>query len=172
MPRRAYVIDTNVLIVANKREGGTYACAAQCAAAILRVKESGAVVMDASGLILDEYASYLNYKGQPGLGDAFLRWFINNRGRRDLCLTVPLTSNSHEWRAFKEFPDNVRLKTFDRNDQKFVAAARAHGAAVILQASDHKWLNWATELETEGLLVEFLCREELEATRRGKKKGH
>jgi hypothetical protein len=165
--RKPTVVDTNVAVVANHREGGSYACASSCAQALLKLRSNGILLVDSHGLILSEYAKYLNYKGEPGVGDAFFRWFFNNRGRRDLCREVILNELDHAWRRFHEFPDDDALNDFDKDDQKFVATARAEGPkAEILQASDHKWLRWNPHLERHSVVVRFLCPEELAATAR------
>ena len=163
--RQATVIDTNVPVTANRREGGSYACASACALELLAIKDRGHLLLDDQGLILAEYRSYLNYSGQPGAGDAFLRWFFNNRWKADLCSSVPIQQIEHEWRRFEEFPGNIELKDFDPSDQKFVAVANASELkAAILQASDHKWLKWHDALKECEITVRFLCKEELQAT--------
>jgi len=135
------------------------------------LRSSGTLVLDDQELILTEYRNYLNYKGQPGVGDAFLRWFFNNRGRPDLCREVAISHIDHKWRRFEEFPENDALSDFDKSDQKFVATALAAGTTTkILQASDHKWLKWHPALAEVGVRVHFLCEAELLETLKGKKK--
>ena len=163
--RKPTVVDTNVAIIANHRDGGSYSCASSCAKELMRLRETGLLLLDSHGLILSEYKDYLNYKGQPGAGDAFFRWFFNNRGRKDLCREVTINGITAPWRLFREFPADENLKDFDRSDQKFVATARAEDVhAVIVQASDHKWLRWNPHLEKHGVIVRFLCREEMAET--------
>ena len=167
--RKPYVFDTNVAIVANRRDGGSYACAAECAREILEMRRHGLLILDGKGLILAEYQRYLNISGQPGVGDVFLRWIFNNRGRADLCRTVEITDISHPWRRYDEFPDDDRLSNFDPSDQKFVAVSRAHGPlSQIFQAADHKWLAWEAPLQEQQVNVRYLCRAEMETTAAGK----
>lgn len=168
--RKPVVVDTNVPITANRRNGGSYACASACAQELMALRKSGTLVLDRGGLILAEYRNYLNYKGEPGAGDAFFRWFFNNRGKTDLCREIPITPIAHQWRQFEEFPDDETLSNFDKADQKFVSAAIAvKQGASVLQASDHKWLNWHNSLEAHGVEVRFLCKAELFATQNRKK---
>jgi len=168
--RQHAVVDTNVAITANRREGGSYVCANACAQELKALKERGTLVLDDQGLILAEYSKYLNYKGQPGFGDVFFRWVINNRGKADLCKEVTITAINHAWRQFDEFPEDVAMSDFDKSDQKFVAVAAAAGRGTsILQASDHKWLSWHHALRANGIPVKFLCEAELHATRDRKK---
>jgi hypothetical protein len=132
----------------------------------MALRKSGTLLLDDDRLILSEYRNYLNHKGQPGAGDAFLRWFFNNRGKADLCREVPITPILHRWRQFQEFPDDEHLSNFDKADQKFVAVAvAAQNRASVLQATDHKWLNWHKSLRTHGVHVMFLCRQELQAVK-------
>jgi len=132
----------------------------------MALRERGTLVLDDDGLILAEYRKYLNHRGEPGAGDAFLRWFLNNRGKADLCREVAIKAIDHAWRQFDEFPEDDALSTFDKSDQKFVAVAVASGrGATILQATDHKWLSWHDALRANGIAVKFLCEAELQATR-------
>ncbi len=158
------MLDTNVPIVANRRDGGSYACASACAQELLALKSNGLLLLDDQQHILTEYKRYLNHSGQPGAGDAFLRWFFNNRGRRDLCVEVAINPISHAWRHYEEFPDDENLSDFDIADQKFVATARAGKNATIVQSSDHRWLAWSNDLGNNGVSVRFICEGELRAT--------
>jgi hypothetical protein len=63
--RRPFVVDTNVVVTANRRDGGTYTCASRCAQALLEIRAHGSLVLDDGDRILKEYRSYLNYSGQP-----------------------------------------------------------------------------------------------------------
>ena len=124
MPKSLQVVDANVAIIANKRDGGTYACASACAEALMELRRTGKIVLDEDNLILDEYKKYLKYKGMPGAGDAFIKWLFNNRHKSSLCSLVKITSIDVGWRRFEEFPDDVKLSTFDPSDQKFIAVAK------------------------------------------------
>jgi len=159
--RKCQVVDTNVLVVANRRNGGSYACARNCARALLAIKKLGALVVDDRDCILSEYRSYCSLSGQPGIGDSFIRWVHDNRGRTELVQVVALTPGAGGV-SFKEFPDHAGLATFDSADKKFVAAANAHpDKPPILQASDSKWWGWKEPLACRGITVEFLCPDEI-----------
>ncbi len=120
--RRCQVVDTNVLVVANHRDGGSYACARNCARALLAIKNLGAIVLDDAGRILSEYRRYCCVAGQPGLGDSFIKWVHDNVGRADLVHTVsPTAVQGHH--QFAEFPDHPDLSDFDPADEVFVADA-------------------------------------------------
>src|SRR5580704_5712292 len=109
--RRLRVVDTNVLVIANRRDGGSYACAASCARALLEIKNLGVIVLDDSDSILSEYRAYCSVSGQPGVGDSFMKWVHDNSGRRDLVQTVGLTPVDGT-NQFLEFPDHEDLADF------------------------------------------------------------
>ena len=74
------VIDCNVLIAANAREAPPSAeCRASCARQLLTTSEQDVLLEDASNLIFAEYKLYCSFSGQPGPGDRFFRWFLQNR---------------------------------------------------------------------------------------------
>ncbi|MEW6236133.1 MAG: hypothetical protein AB1656_12165 [Candidatus Omnitrophota bacterium] len=154
-----YVVDTNVPIVANGRsEQASSECVIACAEMIQKITNSGMIVIDNQWLIINEYSNKLNQKGQPGVGDAFLKWILTNNRNPCLCEQVKITpTNSHK-NNFKEFPNDQRLKKFDPSDRKFVAVARAHNEhPPILQAVDAKWRNYRKILSEHDVTVQFLC---------------
>jgi hypothetical protein len=156
---RSFVIDTNVLYVANAQSHTSRACVAECARKLSEIMQSGLVVVDSSRLIRKEYESFGKKTGQPGAGSRFLRW-LNQNGPR--ISTVDITA--HDVRGFEEFPEHDCLKSFDPSDRKFVAVAAGHGAfPPILQAADSKWWGWSTALQECGINVEFLCSDEIKA---------
>jgi hypothetical protein len=156
---RSFVVDTNVLYVANAQSHTSRACVAECARRLSDIMQSGLVVVDSSRLIRREYESVGQRTGQLGAGGRFLRWLNQNAAR---VSTVAITA--HDVRGFEEFPEHDGLKSFDPSDRKFVAVAAAHGSfPPILQAADSKWVGWKTALHECGITVEFLCRNEIEA---------
>ena len=151
------VLDTNVAVVSNgQTPQANWDCVDNCIAAIRRVRESQILLLDDSGLILDEYRRNFNMSGQPGLGDAFFTFIWNNQAYERHCKKVAVTPNDE--REFAEFPNDPRLSTFDLDDRKFVAVAIASGSAPkILNASDTDWRNHRQELGRHGVEIEFLC---------------
>lgn len=168
--RKTQVVDTNVAVVANRRNRESYACANSCAQALLDIKRSGVLVIDDRDQILSEYrANCAPYGRQPGIGDSFVRWVHDNRGRVDLVHTVALTVASDPPHDFVEFPDHQDLLALDPSDRKFVATANAHNdKPPIIEATDSKWWGWKDALAECGLTVEFLCPKEIEEVYRRK----
>lgn len=166
--RKCQVVDTNVLVVANGRSGGSLACARNCARALLNIKHFGTIVIDEGDRILSEYRGYCSLAGQPGVGDSFIRWVHDNRGRGELVQVIALTQREGGG-DLAEFPEGPDLAEFDPADKKFVAVANAHqDKPPILQASDTKWWGWREALQACGITVEFLCPDEIEAVFRRK----
>ena len=141
------VVDANVPIVANGRNGNYHLdCQEACVAVLQAIMKRGCVYIDDGGAILEEYARYLSHSGQAGFGDAFFQFVIQNQGneRRVRVVSVPL----HEERVYEDFPDDARLKNFDRADRKYAACARK-SKTLVVNAVDLDWLIWQRTPRTE-----------------------
>jgi len=155
------VIDTNVpktsnlaLAPANIPQELTE-CVLECVEAIEHVVKKGGLVMDSKDEIFDEYRHHLSLRGQPGVGDRFMKWVHDNRWKFPDADRVAITKNGD---SYDEFPDHNSLTQFDNSDRKFVAVANAHpGKPLILQATDSKWWGWKDALAEIGITVNFLC---------------
>lgn len=161
--RKPHVVDTNVAVVANRQHGEPYSCANACARALLRIKNSGLLLIDNDDRILLEYRRNCSSSGQPGVGDSFVKWVHDQRGKQDLVQAVTITPHGDDSENFVEFPRHQDLSKFDPSDRKFVAVACAHpNKPPILQAADAKWWGWSEALKACGVTVEFLCPREIE----------
>ncbi len=150
--REKQVVDTNVVMVANRQHETSYACVNNCAQALLTIKKLGVIVIDDKGLILNEYRTNCSPHGQPGIGSAFVRWIYDNLGRTELVKRVAITPRTEPPRYFEEFPEHLELADFDPSDQKFVAVANARPLKPhILQALDSKWWGWKVALSECGI---------------------
>ncbi len=90
------------------------------------------------------------------MGDAFLKWLLQNQYDASRVCRVPITETGPD--RFEEFPDPMLEAQFDPPDRKFAAVANAHPAKPrIWQATDSKWLDWWRQLWAKGILVDFLC---------------
>lgn len=154
----SFIIDTNVLVVAN----GKYPKAdakniLDCQRFLYNVREKH-ISVDSLELIFREYISHANLSGQPGMGDEFLKWFFYNQYNTAVCEQVKITRNRE--REFLEFPADESLKDFDRSDRKFAAvAAASEFDAVICNASDSDWWHFRNAFEKVGIKIKFLCPE-------------
>jgi hypothetical protein len=154
------VVDTNVPLTANGGEDPK--CVLACMDALKELMRSGHIVIDDKYFILKEYMHKLSPSGQPGVGDAFLKWVLNNQANVERCTQVPITPRQHD-QDFEEFPSDEALSGFDLADRKFVAVSCAHPAQPpILQAVDSKWWGLREALARCGVQVHFLCPEHIQ----------
>lgn len=154
-------MDTNVAMVANGQcaQAGP-PCIDACITALERIIAQGILVVDDRGLILDEYMKHLSLSGQPGAGDAFLKWVWNVQAT-DRVVKTPLTPKDGDGSEFAEFPETPALAGFDRSDRKYVAVALRSGRnPQVLNAVDSDWWNYRKPLEDQGVKVVFLCPEQ------------
>lgn len=155
----AFVVDTNVPVVANGRSHADPDCVIACLDVLLEVASHGVIVLDDAMRILNEYLSHLSLAGQPGPGDSFMKWVWNVQADDSQCERVSLTPKYESGaESFEEFPDDPDLGDFDRSDRKFVAVALASvRAPLILNAVDSDWAESHEALVRNGVTVRFLC---------------
>jgi hypothetical protein len=148
---KAFVVDVNVLIVANDRETmqATPACILACVRALEQVQQN-ILVLDSLGEIFNTYKSYNSFEGQPGLGDAFFKWVYQNQ----------FQSVHFERVDIGQATVSVGLQKFDPADHIWLKVASAsQNLPTILNATDTDWYEWRHVLEQHGFLLRFLCPE-------------
>ncbi len=122
--------------------------------------KGGRLAVDDCFRILLEYQNKTTPKTGNRPGDAFVKWALQNNANASRVDRVPL--QEHAVRGFDSCPDDVDLEKFDPSDRKFVAVACAHPhKPPILQAADSKWLDWAGPLNRCGIMVEFICQDDI-----------
>ena len=149
----AFVVDTNVAIVANGRE--THAdirCQLTCVQRLKSLVAREIVAIDDGNLILDEYKNHLDFSGGPGVGDMFFKHVFNYRYQCEHVRRVAVTPAEDDRRGFEVLPEN----TFDRSDRKFLAVAVVAGA-VVLNATDSDWGEQEALMDELGVEVSQLC---------------
>ena len=156
------VVDTNVLLVANRQhQGVSESCVEACALRLGEIEKSGRVAIDDCYRILNEYKKKTSQRQGKLAGDVFLKWLLRNNANPARCDQVALVE--HAERGFESFPDDTRLAAFDPPDRKFVAVAAAHTAKPpIAQAADSKWLDWEPALRDHGIAVNFICLNDIQ----------
>ena len=167
MRQDSLAIDTNVPKVANGRSpNASDACVQACHDGLRRVTTGDArLLLDSGFEIFEEYRSNLSLSGEPGLGDAFMLWVHDRQFDPKYCQRVELTR--HPTRRFEEFPEDPRLAGFDPSDRKFASVVRASKAnSSVLNAVDPDWWLFRDALAENGVRVEFLCSDQVEAWRR------
>ena len=149
----AFVVDTNVAIVANGRD--THAderCRLTCVETLERLTTNEKIAMDDKGAILEEYARHLSYSGMPGVGDKFFKHIVDTQYKGTRVHTVTVTPCEDVRRGFEELPEN----TFDPSDRRFLAVAVVANA-VVLNATDSDWGEHETLMDSLGVEVTQLC---------------
>ncbi len=157
------VVDTNVAVVANQdAPQASPACVLACVQRLHQIMtDHEKLVIDNHWLIIAEYRANLRSSGQPGVGDAFLKWVLTNWANVDRCDTVTITPDGAN-SSFLEFPNDAGLLSFDLSDRKFVTVALAHPQRPpILQAVDSKWWRFQDDLHRNGVTVDFLCKADI-----------
>jgi hypothetical protein len=157
------IIETNILIVANQPNHETGEdCHVNCRRFLNDiVSNQRRVTIDFEGNIFREYLTYANLKGQPGLGDMFLRWLHERQGFEHIVEQVEIDAT--------ELPED--LNNFDKSDLKFVqtAVGSRHKPTIIHNATDSDWLFFEqtaarkTYLENEQISINQLCPDCLKA---------
>jgi hypothetical protein len=155
----AFVVDTNVAVVANATDTHADAdCVLACINALAEIVKNGIVVIDNANLILLEYHKNLNLSGQPGPGDGFMKWLWSVQAVAARCERVAVTPGGPDGNDFVEFPRDPALVNFDREDRKFVAVAvKSRLAPHILNAVDSDWKIHHGALVRNKVTIRFLC---------------
>ncbi len=160
------VVDTNVLCVANyaTEAKDQHDISPECILASIEIideiETKKAIVVDEDDIIFTEYKNNLSLSGQPGHGDAFMKWLHDYRFQLPTRNRVKINEVSD---SYNEFPEHEGLKEFDLSDRKFVAVSNAHTEKPpILQATDSKWWGWKEALRDVGVTVHFICTEYIE----------
>lgn len=147
-----FAVDTNVLIVANGRNtNASPSCRLASVDFLASLMKSGRVVIDAGGLVEEEYRKNLGF-GQPGVGNIFFQHFISSASNR--LERVALTVNAKG--DFTDFICTGDLKKFDLSDRKFGALSKA-AKCPVANATDSDWLDMKTALEKDGVKLQFVC---------------
>ena len=164
------VVDTNVATTANGANDGAPAdCVVASAKALQAVMKRGHVFLDADGRIVDEYRGNLRAQGQPGPGDAFLKWVLTHEWGGQYVTRVAITPKPGGQDEFNELPSPPNGTVYDPSDRKFLAVAATHSDhPPILQSFDSKWWGWQSALAEVNVAIHFLCPQAIEAKYREK----
>lgn len=166
------VVDTNVVLVANKQFNGASAgCVQTCVRRLREICSGGHLAVDDAQRIFNEYRNKtLKRKGQREAGDEFVLWLITNLWNAARFTQVKLSPKQQDDQDFEEFPNHPGLCAFDRSDRVFVAVANAHpGHPPILAACDTDHWQYRGVLAECGIVLDFLC--EADVRQLAKQKG-
>lgn len=151
-----WVVDTNVMVVANGRHDGERAVSANCRAASVEflltlLTGKNCVLVDFADAVLAEYRTYLNPNGQPGVGDRFLQELYRNVDRIHR-VELPVGADGE----YADLHPDIVASGFDPSDRKFAALALKQDAPVA-NSVDSDWLEDLTVLTACGVQVHLLC---------------
>ena len=157
------VIDTNVLITANKAarlnmndDVLNYPHLIEaCIKTLQKIRDKGIyVVLDVGDEIFAEYIKHLSFSGQPGLGDSFFKWLYTARWSFPDSERIRLHKSKS---GYVEFPSAMESAGVDPSDKKFFAVANAHPAKPdILEAVDADWWKWVDAAKQCGIRIRFM----------------
>lgn len=161
---KAFVVDTNVAVVANGRSRqADRDCVLACVDALDELIREGMIVLDEGSLILNEYRRNLRPSGEPGFGDKFMKWVHIHQAVAARCERVRITPQSAETDDFVGFPDDPALRSFHRDDRKYVAVALASRSnPEMLNAVDPDWWQHRDALARNGVRLRFLCPQHMQ----------
>jgi hypothetical protein len=149
------VVDTNVAMIANGRDiHASDDCRILAIELLVNLVESGRVVIDDAGAILAEYGRRLHPRGQPGVGDRFYRYLLDNQGNSRRVRAVSTAQPRGE--ALRAAFERGALSTFDHSDRVFALCA-AVGRAPVATATDSDWVQHEAGLAACGVQVEYVC---------------
>lgn len=173
MTAKPVVVDTNVLLVANRRhEAVSKECIANCSSRLDAIMRHGQISIDTSRQIMNEYQNKTSPHQPKGAGDVFLKWLLRNQSNTTRVRQVDIGENEDgTFAAILPVHQFAELKA----DRKFIAVALAdEKRPAILQAADTKWIEHTEALHKRGVTVEFLCEQDIEKLKRsnrGRKKA-
>ena len=155
------IVEVNVGIAANGRDTHvSLTCQKTCIEMLMALRDRGGVAMDDNGSIFDEYKTYLNFDGEPGVGDMFFKWVNDVQWDETMCRRESITP--HAGRTFDEFPADPTLAKFDRADRKYAALAKKCGAeSAVYNAADSDWKHFEADFQRNGIKVVNICPSDL-----------
>ncbi len=171
------IIDANVPLTAAGRNQGSENCVESCSN-LLQSTFAGEiiVVVDDEGHALAEYRNIGKPQRHNDIAERFLVYVYDYQYNSERFQRVRLRTDKQG--RFVDYPDvneewtsqDPRCKRFDPDDKKWVALAVAYRRetgedAPIVNAADRCWLAFESRLESAGVKLEILCRDERERNR-------
>jgi hypothetical protein len=136
-----YIVDTNIFIAANgKADQLAENDANKCRLFVGSLFSDTTISLDLQGEIFNEYFNHMNWSGQPGIGDAFVKYLWDRQYNKTICEKVDIKKDKNG--IYKQLRDKKDLLLFDPNDHKFIAVyLGSKNSAVICNACDSDWEN-------------------------------
>ncbi len=154
--KRLLVLDTNVLVVANRQNPAVAEqCVDQARECLANAAIRDTVCLDKDDQILTEYARQINAEARPqDIAARLLIWLRQNKYSENRIRIVDLKINLAG--EYTDCPIKLILAGFDVSDRKFAAVAKK-GKATVINATDSDWLDHAATLQEVGIRVDNLC---------------
>jgi hypothetical protein len=108
--------------------------------------------MDLGGAAQEEYRTYLQPSGQPGVGDRFYQVMLASHPDRVERIELPTREDGQ----YEDVPQAVIDAGFDPSDRKWIALA-LRGAAKVATSVDTDWINHRHVLQASGVPIRFVC---------------
>ena len=160
----AFIVDTNVIVIANDTDKKRKDCRKHCQDRLKQIRDQReTVIVDDGWQILGEYKNNTHPNTRKGMGDLFVKRLLQNLANPEICKMVHITPLAGNGNDFAEFPNNDEaLSDFHKKDRKFIAVALAHKrdtekTPTILLAIDKGWLQFIDALASHEVSVDLIC---------------
>jgi hypothetical protein len=154
MARNPYIIDTNVFIAANGRHSPQVSARGveKCQEFVNGLFDNALVSIDSNNEIFHEYFSHMDFSGQPGVGDGFVKYLFDHQADSEICEIVELIRD--EKCFYQVFSDKPDLLGFDKSDLKFIAVhLLSTYRSPIANACDSDWAENKVLLDSRNIQV-------------------
>jgi predicted nucleic acid-binding protein len=154
--KRRLVLDTNVLVVANRQNSAvTERCIDQARECVANAAIRDTVCLDTDDQILAEYSRQINAEARPqDIAARLLIWLRQNQYNEKRIRLFDLKVNLAG--DYTDCPIELITAGFDVSDRKFAAIAKK-GKATVINATDSDWLDHSATLLRAGIDVDNLC---------------
>jgi hypothetical protein len=119
---------------------------------LLEAVKNAKFYLDLEGAIAQEYRTYLNPIGAPGVGDQFYKEVMNSHPDRIIRVELEKRDDGE----YVDCPQILIDSGFDPSDRKFAAVA-AFASATVVNSVDSDWIHHAAHLESSDISVTNLC---------------
>ena len=137
-------------------DAASEACQLACIRLIERIHAGVRVAVDSSDEVLTEYLSVLERARVPGAGAKLAKHLRHLKWDDAVCHLLEITPTRDGTGSYEEVP--AGLRTFDSDDQKFIAVAIAEGSSPCLyQALDVEWWDRRADFLAAGIDLQFVC---------------
>jgi hypothetical protein len=153
MANHYYTIDTNVFMAANGYSPQVSGHGVEkCQEFVRSLFANTLISIDSNNEIFDEYFKHMDFSGQPGLGDSFVKYLFDRQVDSAICEIVEIIMDKkYSYQVFSDKPD---LLDFDKSDLKFIAVhLLSKYRSPIVDACDSDWTENKALLDSHNIKV-------------------